>query len=470
MSTAWEVVYAFFAVSQFALATSSFFWFSSHRDHPVITNRGFWSSSISIWGLVISGVSGCLGMAFGDVIPCASIHITGDMGIAAHMFFLWERCLMLIVCFEISVQSKAYGEAKQDNVDSVVRVSWLMRHRSWFHHDLNAPTKVIAMVLTGMSWIFQLSMIGAYPKGAVSKFNSDECTQFSKVAGMLTAGLLFISIPVLFESSRRMFKLRENFHIREELKVYATNTALAVIWVSISFLSNATNIQPSLAYYVIIPFGAVYAGFTRVVRRVLEYEKRSEKDSRAIEGDSSTGRGLTGTLAASNDSRAEVPSQLQTPQQPSAPKPRTNYVKALKEIMSDPQILPLFEKFMTYEFAIENVLFLKAVEQFRRSVGSKSVEETLKNAQSIYDRFCDQNSRLTINISAQVRRDLKNALMKIGDEHGETKTLETVFSAAEEEILMLIAQDSVRRFLRSSEYCAVAAKPTAVNTQVAALP
>eukprot|EP00475_Leptophrys_vorax_P032455 TRINITY_DN5005_c0_g2_i3.p1 TRINITY_DN5005_c0_g2~~TRINITY_DN5005_c0_g2_i3.p1 ORF type:complete len:468 (+),score=112.57 TRINITY_DN5005_c0_g2_i3:48-1451(+) len=467
MSTAWQVVYAFFAVSLLALAITSFFWFQSYRNHPVIANRGFWSSSISIWGLVISGFCGCLGTAFGDVIPCASMHITGDMAIAAHLVFLWERCLMLIVCFEISVQSKAYAEAKQANIDSVVKVSWLMRHRSWFHHGLNAPTKVIAMVLTGMAWIFQLSMIGAYPKDASSKYNSDECTEFSKVAGSLTAGLLFISIPVLFESSRRMFKVRENFHIREELKVYAANTLLAGVWVAISFLSSASDIQPSLAYFVIIPFGAVSAGFIRVVLRVLQYEKRSEKESGAIDGDSSGGMGLN--RAGSSESPAELRGQVQVVQQQSVPR-RRNFVKAVKEILSDPQILPLFEKFMTYEFAIENVYFLKAIEQFRQTIGSMSRQEALKVAQSIFDRFCDQNSRLAINISAHVREDLKEALREIGDETNNSQSLETVYSAAEEEILMLIAQDCVRRFLRSSEYCAVEAKPTTANTEVTSLP
>eukprot|EP00475_Leptophrys_vorax_P032453 TRINITY_DN5005_c0_g2_i1.p1 TRINITY_DN5005_c0_g2~~TRINITY_DN5005_c0_g2_i1.p1 ORF type:complete len:469 (+),score=108.11 TRINITY_DN5005_c0_g2_i1:48-1454(+) len=468
MSTAWQVVYAFFAVSLLALAITSFFWFQSYRNHPVIANRGFWSSSISIWGLVISGFCGCLGTAFGDVIPCASMHITGDMAIAAHLVFLWERCLMLIVCFEISVQSKAYAEAKQANIDSVVKVSWLMRHRSWFHHSLNAPTKVIAMVLTGIGWIFELSMIGAYPNGALSKFNSDECTQFSKIAGGLNAALLFVSIPVLFESSRRMLKVRENFHIREELKVYAANAVLAGVWVAIGSLSNLADVQPSLAYYVIIPFGAVYAGFIRVVRRVLQYEKRSEKDS-TMDRDGSRGKVLSLNRATSSESPSEIPAKVQLAQQQSVPR-RRNYVKAVKEIMSDPQILPLFEKFMTYEFAIENVYFLKAIEQFRQTIGSMSRQEALKVAQSIFDRFCDQNSRLAINISAHVREDLKEALREIGDETNNSQSLETVYSAAEEEILMLIAQDCVRRFLRSSEYCAVEAKPTTANTEVTSLP
>jgi hypothetical protein len=84
-------------------------------------------------------------------------------------------------------------------------------------------------------------------------------------------------------------------------------------------------------------------------------------------------------------------------------------------------------------------------------------------AQEIYSEFVSADARMCINISDPVRSELDKTFKS---EEGKEKLSPTMFAAAVREVFVLLAQDSVPRFLRQQEQ----SEPQINSVQTKAMP
>eukprot|EP00475_Leptophrys_vorax_P005113 TRINITY_DN13075_c0_g1_i1.p1 TRINITY_DN13075_c0_g1~~TRINITY_DN13075_c0_g1_i1.p1 ORF type:complete len:443 (-),score=87.00 TRINITY_DN13075_c0_g1_i1:121-1449(-) len=406
----------------------SLFWFCKLRHHILIHNRGFYSSCICTISVVLFGIFGCAQLTFGPDASCASTTIPREITALIYLLFLLERCFVVVVWFQITVQSKNYGDAKLSDHDAVVQVSWLLRNRRYFHNGGLAPTKIFTAMVAFVLIIAHIAFVIVNADGAAAPDGSQACAQFATNSGLITAVIAFLILPLILESIRRLRKVQENFHIRTELRNCGLMILFAVFWVCLALAGSDLLKWLMFGLYVMLPMGHIYFSFIDVCMKVLKLKKTGNSFEKGLR---------SGSPSVTTRTRSRTPSGV-----------GTRRTQEVEFILQDPVLFPLFEEFMLREFAIENVLFLKAMEQLHQEMDNrtKSKEHLFPLARSISQRFCQDESRLAVNISSQCRVQIEQAGEVLMD-------LSKALMDAEKEIKML--QDSLRRFFLSPKYLAV---------------
>eukprot|EP00475_Leptophrys_vorax_P033041 TRINITY_DN5163_c0_g1_i1.p1 TRINITY_DN5163_c0_g1~~TRINITY_DN5163_c0_g1_i1.p1 ORF type:complete len:471 (-),score=82.41 TRINITY_DN5163_c0_g1_i1:131-1543(-) len=418
----WQTLFVILGLLLLVSVSSSYRLFYLFRQHPLIHNRGFWSTSVSVISLCFYGIFNCIYQAFGDSLNCMSTELPGDLAAILSFLFTLERLLLLVIFFNIAVQSKSLvDEGHQSS-----KVSWFLRHRKYFHHGLTSPLK---LGIFGLTCLIAVT-VGLYSlsnhAGATSLSSSPECVAYRDKVHYIIGGMGFFVLPSMLECVRRLRHLRENFHIRAELKLFGVFVGIALIFVILVWAIRGLDRRAAhIVIYVFVPMSSIYLSFIRVYLLVRTDLKNSGMQ----------------TIGES-----QLTATSQNRDRESAATKSWNSTSDVRSILDNPSILPIFEKFMIQEFAVENVYFLKSVDKFKGTADSMTQEELLSSAQTVCARFCDENSELCINLSSRVRTDVLSRV-QTGNLDG------TVFNAAEREIMLLIAQDSLGRFMRSQDMC-----------------
>eukprot|EP00475_Leptophrys_vorax_P004040 TRINITY_DN1238_c0_g1_i1.p1 TRINITY_DN1238_c0_g1~~TRINITY_DN1238_c0_g1_i1.p1 ORF type:complete len:487 (-),score=95.32 TRINITY_DN1238_c0_g1_i1:888-2348(-) len=479
----WSAIWMIFAVLLVVMFIPSVCLFWKHSTSIQITNRSFWSVTVSVFALVSFGVIGSVGDAFQDQAPCAQIIVPKNFFLYLHMFFLIERCVLLIILYQIAVQAQTYASRQHKNLDIAASTAtademlqitadhghevarshegWLLKNRAMFHHGLFSRSKLTAFTATLIALLDLIGITMSHPDEATSPLNSKECLSLGSRVSYLSFVVLIFAVVVLAECGRRISKVKENFRIKQELRDLLITGCACVLWVTASWISpQVKDSQPDIAFYVVIPLAEVLISMLRVVKLVRDESRSTRRLTRAES--SQGGKPQTSTsvpvspVAATHADSAANSTVLTTSSSGNTPaqkKPgRKTHHDRLTEVLSDPLLTSAFEQFMVQEFAIENLYFLKAVEKFEMMCSTNSRDELLQeNAKVIYSRFCAEKAKLAVNISSSVQRQLKASL---GDQSEVSKINHEVFSAAKKEIVDLVCMDSLRRFLNSPAFTA----------------
>lgn len=100
----------------------------------------------------------------------------------------------------------------------------------------------------------------------------------------------------------------------------------------------------------------------------------------------------------------------------------------------------VFQKFLTSEWSVENLLFYQAVNTFRENFDR--LQDQLNVSNSIYRNYFDLNGPLCINLPHNIGEDVKNKLMTASPQ-----VSPSLYDAAFDEIMSLMVKDSFRRFI-----------------------
>jgi hypothetical protein len=129
------------------------------------------------------------------------------------------------------------------------------------------------------------------------------------------------------------------------------------------------------------------------------------------------------------------------------------------EILNDDSLFEILRKFMIQEFCVEELLFLSEVNNFKKHYALNAPEDIIKGAKLILDSFIASDSPLGINVSSDVRSDLKGLASRIKDlkeikdeSRGNDIIKVSSFDQAFNEVLQLVATDVFLRFKKSSEF------------------
>eukprot|EP00808_Paulinella_micropora_P026251 g76498.t1 len=120
-----------------------------------------------------------------------------------------------------------------------------------------------------------------------------------------------------------------------------------------------------------------------------------------------------------------------------------------RDLMGIPSFETCFQAFLVKEYAVENLLFLRAVRELvqKEQDGVVQAEDLTK----LYDTFCAEEASLQVNISSRQLKQTKEDLAAVVLHALETGECEPdvvlhVFGPAQEEITKLLESDNFQRF------------------------
>jgi hypothetical protein len=158
-----------------------------------------------------------------------------------------------------------------------------------------------------------------------------------------------------------------------------------------------------------------------------------------------------------------------------SPVNKRNLAPAFRALLSDEEGIEAFQERLASEYAVENILFWRAVEKFREYATSPDVniQKLRKEATSIYVDYIHEDARMLVNLSAEkfsAVRAVFEALSgtprittavvmdphevdESADLHNMTiDEISEIFNVAQQEVFYLMMMDSFFRYQVTEEY------------------
>ena len=119
-------------------------------------------------------------------------------------------------------------------------------------------------------------------------------------------------------------------------------------------------------------------------------------------------------------------------------------VNVFQAVLSNPVLLEEFTQFTATEWSAENILFYKAVEDFK-VLYRQTPNLAFERARFIYNRFIKAESRVQVNLDDPMRRSIGQLIQReILSEH--------MFDAAQKSVLELMERDSFHKWQRTNGF------------------
>eukprot|EP00475_Leptophrys_vorax_P033611 TRINITY_DN530_c0_g1_i1.p1 TRINITY_DN530_c0_g1~~TRINITY_DN530_c0_g1_i1.p1 ORF type:complete len:463 (-),score=81.23 TRINITY_DN530_c0_g1_i1:42-1430(-) len=419
------------------------FSFINHQHLPFFKQRGFWTTFIFVFATIAGQFSSISAFVFNG--PCTA-WMGIDFGSAWMFTTSAERGFLLYVHYNLGVKAKEYAEESSSSERSAAKtrsVAWLLKHRSWFHHNLFSVTKLAslcaAFLLASPGWYQVLN--SPYRHAA---FWSLECRYLSveqlRIEGI---ALVCISLGCVFG----MLCLRgveDNYFIKLELKIKTVSFIFFSFFVFILLIPSVYNNlgRPILIVGTLEPFyGVATIAFTAMGLVVIMYHRREKQSNKNQRGDS-----FSPVIAVPTLTTLELGSQRASPE-------KISYHVILNMILGNEEALRMLENFLMKELSVENLLFVKAVRNLTESEGTDELK--LKMGREIFEKFIISAAPLEVNLSSLDRTSLEAIFCS--DQVDLTQMMEA-FKTCNHEIVNLMALDSLRRFLRTSEFKSLGAR------------
>jgi hypothetical protein len=331
------------------------------------------------------------------------------------------RLVRLLLKFVYAQQAIADFARRAENSPTLVAEDkpWLLRN--WRKLAKRPIQFGITMSLVALVLLPFLIELAIRPDLTRIKAYEKQCVQiawiFTQISGAIA---LVICIPTGYVIYR-LKKCRENFFIKSEMAWIALTFVyvfiiVIIVWTHheiLDFGFSRAEFYGLLIFLFVIPnlctLGASYYR-TLWLCRVREGENRVKKMARSSQRDSrSTGTGLDD----------------------------------FRNMIRDAEGFNLFRQFLIKELSVENLLFWREVEAYQQFEESGlPAEKLLEKGKDIYNRYVDLNAAsMSINISWMARKDITAAF---GDSCG--TYVSGVFQKAQDEVVMLLFNDSYRRF------------------------
>jgi hypothetical protein len=437
-----RIVYIFWLCFMLLTGIPGLVLFTLHRDTTVIRVRGFWSVILQLSFAMLWAFSMLMVYIFGiQPFPTPMIYFF----LFANVTFLLERCLMLFVSFRITTQSIQRAQDKflfsagqtpfkeGHSLQSKV-YKWLLANRRFFHQGLLSYSKLTA---------FSFALLWSFPSAIAGALLSDE--EASKLSDSVLNLFYIIFLILISVCSYCLRPVQENFKIKSELKRLAVlGVAVLFITISVTFFTNWDKTQPVITFSaeMCLLMAEIWLCLIRVVLLAKGIEVKLKRTSNSHER-----QRLNSTASVSNNPGSERRNS-------SAEKPSNSHYLRLLVMLEDEKLRAKFEKFLVKEFAVEGILFWKAVEYFRSNfpeITAENRKAALDAATAIFDEFCSPNANMCINISFGCRQELIQAFnlaskVQDVDSAAEVTIKPDTFDSAVKEVLTLLAQDSFRRF------------------------
>jgi hypothetical protein len=319
---------------------------------------------------------------------------------------------------------------------------WFIRHKDW--NTGSFLTRVFGTTTTLL--LLPVGIVTTNDKDIVNGDDGDDCaatTVFGIVSGYT---LLFMVLFGVFGYKLR--NVHDNFVIKRELKWTALLCVLALIpWAVFNSVAEDVNKEtfPVSTMCLLLCFTGMFIFSTVIPVRM------------AIKNEGNSG----------DWEEIDLPENMDT----------------LEKLLASKAGFKNFSDFLISEWNVENVLFWKAIDEYRtlkaaliENDSDHTMMQLVQEAQNIYAKYIVEDSPFQVNISATRRMNVSHTIKRLfhmaasqGDvamlerlrstgtsKTGEVLTIKstcpTIFDHAQRDIYKLMEHDSLRRYFASSYY------------------
>jgi hypothetical protein len=115
----------------------------------------------------------------------------------------------------------------------------------------------------------------------------------------------------------------------------------------------------------------------------------------------------------------------------------------LQEIMASPELLEEFEQFLVSELSVENLLFLKDVQAWKRAFTGVAPTARVARARRLWRAYLAPNANFEINVSDRVSKAVRDV---VGDTKAPSDVKMSLFDDAMHQLEGLLSGGPVLRF------------------------
>jgi hypothetical protein len=391
-----------------------------NRRNPLISSRGFWSVLMELYGIIGFVLTWTIkAILYGektDAPNCAVINTIGFWFLMLGCHFVVERCLMLIIKFNITldtikfVHNQFLLESKKDGM-----YYWLEK-RQYFS---DSPVSLARLFCLFVSVLWTVPVLF---------FVRNSCFEGQVNIRILMFLVLFVLLCSVIICRERLKRVEENFGIKKEMKLLALTVTGSLVLTALALAITRGSMANLVIMYLVIGFSVEWISMWNILRLIHFGEFKRPQ-------------GLHSKIQS--NSKVEEESK-----QPPASITSQSLIDNMLETLNDELKTGAFEKFLQQEFAVEGLLFWKSVQVFKRKFDSGGSEISTKAAQQMFQEFIADDARLMLNLSASCRRKL---IQIFTTDEGLLGISQSTFDQAEREVIFLLANDPFRRFLLDSK-------------------
>lgn len=419
---------------------------SIFQHHPLVRVRGFWSVAIQVAAFSILGTF--LALHNMIMVPMELTATLCPLMVYVGLNLFIERCVKLVVMFNFTTDSihllknklliltsfskiqlqvspdreRVQSEAQRKNSLSNI-IETLKDKSQWFKKGLFSPTKLIA---------FSIAIVLTIPSVILVSLQTEESLikSFNHIAMMTYFGIAFM---ISLICSIKIRTINENFKIRAELLgIQLLMLVMVIYMICALYCFPVMQMHQDSVCIVIIETQVIISALcTALLAKTKNFAGTHWIGEKDIKN------------AVDNMEKFEHMRKISN----------SLFIR-LNEVLSDESLRESFEKFLIMEFSVEPILFWKTVQTFKSNYADgKSIDtfKALEYAKRIYFEFCTLDSDFAINISSECRRDIENVF---NTEKPSSNMILSMFDNAEKEVLSLLSNDSLVRFLDQYKFLA----------------
>jgi hypothetical protein len=254
----------------------------------------------------------------------------------------------------------------------------------------------------------------------------------------------FCLLVIVFALYWRVRKFEDNFLIRKEFSNMGRACVCLFLFFVLFMIPPLSTFSGNVLNLTSIGFGLLNMFYVKF--SIVDMYKIAKSQKVLLKADLET---EAGSLNVTGTAGKDV--SLRTSEEISPKREAKRYKELLKLTLANDRFSQQLKDFLIKECAVENYLFLKAVE---------SIKENPRNSnlvKKVLEDFCQSDSPLCINISHDTRKKLQMSVNVTGDMARDTfrtsdDDILEAFETAYKEIFRLLLADSFVRFVALTKF------------------
>jgi hypothetical protein len=417
------------------LGISTYLFWTRRNDFPIKARAPFKGTFAIVYSISIDAIINVALQLSAQKIMCAPIQIIST--ICGDLFVLGFGAKILDLC--IAYEAEAWKKKMRDGDFDVKKVKLPLSIR--IRKIAKGKKKYLFLSAFAAKWLlFWIFAVASTPTAFNSDllWKDDDCGTVQTITGIDVVINLILVVVAFLAVAKNLKKVEDNHFQKSELKILTVALMVVLLqWII------GTVVNPEIVYSAV---GALFqtqipsfyvAGICmfHIWWRARVFAKRRETQTSFKSDDPDKNSTHSGAVTNSEPVMS----------------PRANNNKNhIEAILMNSEDFEDFEKFLQREFATEELYFLQETYVFQNDLAKLSDDEARTRAQKIFDKYIDEASHLSVNISGAHRKELIESFAAI--KSADKEQLAKVFSKSYMEVIHLLATDKFRRYKHDSQY------------------
>eukprot|EP00475_Leptophrys_vorax_P038803 TRINITY_DN6918_c0_g2_i1.p1 TRINITY_DN6918_c0_g2~~TRINITY_DN6918_c0_g2_i1.p1 ORF type:complete len:494 (-),score=117.72 TRINITY_DN6918_c0_g2_i1:242-1723(-) len=448
------VLQAFF-VLHVSLFLSVSVLFYAWRNRFPISKR---TPSVVLLQIILVGFVGAFSLAVPAFLPNSSFSCfwfnyiysisfySVVLVVLARILFLWNMSFHMRLVNEFHQLTQSAIQAKQKR-SLGFRVKYLIYQRR--HLLLKVPLFLAGAIVELLEVGIQVALL--LPKIDPMVFDlirgTPECRALAVRFIMMSIHRLIVIGILATVGLVHVLRVKENFGLVREVKAVLVITLCCVAYMIVCY--TYPQVVGTTAHFIILGFAFEALWLMITVVPVLiwawkfGYTRKGNQDS------------MFELKSMSSVSPPEENPNI-SPQASSITSVQTSTDKILlRRVLQDEQGHLLFHRFLSCEFALENLLFWDSIELLKKRSAESPRAEWIKSSEEVLTKFIEPSGVLCVNISAHTRKEILESFERSSN-YPENQDYASQFLRwmvkAQNEVCQVMLMDTFLRFRQSPEF------------------